>query len=642
PLLPDSIRLLRLLPSEDETAPIQCELFHYSLQESGRRTHPYEALSYVWGRADNPQSIFVREHDPTSGNGLPVTQNLHAALARLRYSLFERIIWIDAVCINQNDDREREQQIQFMAKIYALANRVIVWLGEVAEDSDQALHWIRAAGGTMPQIPLCDGMSQQAVTALLQRPWFRRIWVLQEVAAARHILVMCGSMEIDGCAFALGIDSFQRFDDVRAGLQSLTSSVTYLIRGSIFRSSFSMSRSGRYSLDICPLGELVDLYRAHEATKSHDRVFALLGMSSDDLSKSRLLPDYTVSWEELLKRLTKYLLCEEISVEILGVGREIAVIKGKGFVLGKVLFVQSNAVQNERVNVHVIFKNGEISDSLPLQTSTTSVRDGDIICLLQGASNPTIIRQRQDHFEVIAIAARPLTEIPVIAGSIDWSTFLQLEILFIHDLVLVWDWEISLDKSQHPERYDRVLQCSTELHGPLERATRIWTVARVLADVRKSKKARKRLQEAVMGYETAFGIQHSDKLETEYDLTPLSWAAKNGHDAVVRLLLAKDDVDPDMKDSQSNRTPLSWAAEKGHEAIFQLLLDTGNVEIDSKDAFRRTPLSWAAEGGHETIVQLLLSKDDVDPGLEDVSGWTPLSWAAEKGHATIVNLLLST
>lgn len=106
-----------------------------------------------------------------------MTQNLHAALARLRYSLFERIIWIDAVCINQNDDREKEQQIQFMAKIYALANRVIVWLGEVAEDSDQALHWIRAAGGTMPQIPLCDGMSQQAVTALLQQPWFRRIWV---------------------------------------------------------------------------------------------------------------------------------------------------------------------------------------------------------------------------------------------------------------------------------------------------------------------------------------------------------------------------------------------------------------------------------------------------------------------------------
>lgn len=470
----------------------------------------------------------------------------------------------------------------------------------------------------------------------------RCIQVLQEVAAARHIQVMCGSKEMDGYAFSLGVDSFQGFDNAHPGLQSLTRSVTYLVRGSIFRSSFPISRSDRYSLDICPLGELVDLYRAHEATKSHDRVFALLGMSSDDLSKSRLLPDYTVSWEELLKRLTKYLLCEEISVEILGVDREIAVIKGKGFVLGKVSFVQSNAVQNERVDVDVIFKNGETSNCLPLQTSTTSVRDGDIICLLQGASNPTIIRQRRDHFEVIAIAARPLKKIPVIAGPIHWSTFLQSEIPFVYDLILIWDWEISLEKLQHPERYDRVLGCLTELGGSLERANRIWTVARVLADVRKSKKARKRLQEAVMGYETAFGIQHSDELETEHDLTPLSWAAKNGHDAVVHLLLAKDDVDPDMKDSQSNRTPLSWAAEKGHETIVQLILSKDDVNPGLKDVSGRTPLSWAAEKGYATIVNLLLSTGTIRVDSRDKKARTPLWWAAERGHDNVVELLLQT
>jgi hypothetical protein len=183
PLLPDSIRLLRLLPNEDKTAPIQCELFHYSLQELGRRTHPYEALSYVWGGSDKPQSISIREHnsksghDSTNGHDLPATENLHAALTRLRYPFYERIIWIDAVCINQNDEREKEQQIQFMAKIYALANRVIVWLGEAAEDSDQALHWIRVAGGKKSKYPSTNETIQQAVIALLHRPWFRRIWV---------------------------------------------------------------------------------------------------------------------------------------------------------------------------------------------------------------------------------------------------------------------------------------------------------------------------------------------------------------------------------------------------------------------------------------------------------------------------------
>lgn len=141
--------------------------------------HPYEALSYVWGGSDKPQSISIREHNSTSEHYLPVTENLHAALTRLRYPFYERIIWIDAICINQHNEREKEEQIELMARIYALANRVVVWLGEAAEDSDQALHWIRVAGGKKSKNPSINKSIQQAVIALLQRPWFRRIWVLE-------------------------------------------------------------------------------------------------------------------------------------------------------------------------------------------------------------------------------------------------------------------------------------------------------------------------------------------------------------------------------------------------------------------------------------------------------------------------------
>lgn len=183
PLLPDSIRLLRLLPHQDNTAPIQCELFHYSLQKSGKRRHPYDALSYVWGGSDKPRSIFIRKHnstranDFTSGHDLPITENLYEALLRFRDCSIEQIMWIDAVCINQDNEREKEQQIQFMARIYAQANRVVVWLGETQEDSDQALQAIRIAGGTNLKISSTDETIQQAIVALLQRPWFRRIWV---------------------------------------------------------------------------------------------------------------------------------------------------------------------------------------------------------------------------------------------------------------------------------------------------------------------------------------------------------------------------------------------------------------------------------------------------------------------------------
>jgi hypothetical protein len=90
----DNIRLLCLLPNEDEAAPLQCELRNYSLQKSGRRTHLYEALSYVWG---NPSETLPMCLDK---NQFPIIVNLYTALLHLRDYSIERIIWVDAVCIN--------------------------------------------------------------------------------------------------------------------------------------------------------------------------------------------------------------------------------------------------------------------------------------------------------------------------------------------------------------------------------------------------------------------------------------------------------------------------------------------------------------------------------------------------------------
>src|SRR6266576_3670265 len=97
----NGIRLLRLMPNKDKTAPIKCQLFNYSLQ-SDQRTHLYEALSYVWGNPNKTVPIFI------SGHRFYITENLHAALWHLRDCSIERIIWVDAICINQADDKEKE------------------------------------------------------------------------------------------------------------------------------------------------------------------------------------------------------------------------------------------------------------------------------------------------------------------------------------------------------------------------------------------------------------------------------------------------------------------------------------------------------------------------------------------------------
>lgn len=170
-LSPTQIRLLRLFPSVDEDAPLQTELFSFSFLEAGKDVHPYHALSYVWGGNDKPRFMLI------SGHEMSITENLYWALIRLRHPLMERTLWIDAICINQGDDREKERQIRIMAYIYAQASCVIVWLGKEGDNSDRALEEIRAAGDPALRDNMGSPNTPNAIRALLERSWFQRIWV---------------------------------------------------------------------------------------------------------------------------------------------------------------------------------------------------------------------------------------------------------------------------------------------------------------------------------------------------------------------------------------------------------------------------------------------------------------------------------
>lgn len=151
-------------------------------------TRPYEALSYVWGSENDKKPIYV------DGKELRVTANLHVALSHLRHRFWERFLWIDAICIDQKENAEKNHQVQSMAKIYAKAGRVIVWLGDAADNGDQALEAIRKAAQEQytdsaiyepnHQATLARDLTNssnneanQAILRLLQRPWFQRIWV---------------------------------------------------------------------------------------------------------------------------------------------------------------------------------------------------------------------------------------------------------------------------------------------------------------------------------------------------------------------------------------------------------------------------------------------------------------------------------
>jgi len=113
--------------------------------------------------------------------------------------------------------------------------------------------------------------------------------------------------------------------------------------------------------------------------------------------------------------------------------------------------------------------------------------------------------------------------------------------------------------------------------------------------------------------------------------TPLLYAAKGGHEGIVKLLLDRKKINPDSR-GHDGQTPLWRAAWGGHEGIVKLLLDRKEVNLDSRDNYGRTPLWCAANSGHEGIVKLLLGLKQVNPDSRDNFGRTPLWCAACSGH----------
>ncbi|KAK3955167.1 ankyrin repeat-containing domain protein [Pseudoneurospora amorphoporcata] len=678
---PGHIRLLQLLPSENEDAAIHCRLFYTTLDSKGTRL--YEALSYVWGSEDKPCSIFI------DGYNLAVGKNLYAALLHLRDNSVQRTIWIDAICINQGDNEEKGHQVQSMAKIYAKASRVIVWLGEEVAGSDQALEEIRIAAKLSTR-RLDDNAG---ILTLLQRPWFQRIWVLQEVAAARHILIKCGSAEVDGFAFCSGLNALNVSNELPAGLRARILSVTYLIRDAIFRPKYTTSQSDNFSLDIRPLGELIEMYHTREATDRRDKVYALLGMSSDNPTAAGLFADYKISWKQLFNKLIHFFLSELVSVD-LSDDKEIAAIEGKGCILGEVSSVKRNATWEDRQDVTITWRNAPsyicVKEAwVPcwtLPTTVKSIQKGDVVCLLQGATRPTILRPYNDHWAVIMIAVSPAGDPQATTRDIKWSELLQSITVFPHNFLLIWDWDINPDRQQDKNNHDYFASIpehsKTGLEGCLDAATRIRNVRLVLQEVKQYGVAVKNLREETAVLERALGTEDLEKedaketmvnqlIEDKGQWTLLCLAAGNGHETVVKLLLDTGKVNLHREELQ---TALWLAAQKGYKGIVQMLLDTGKVNVGAKDEDGQTALHraaitghevvvqllfdtvevdlhstelqkvlhWAAENGQEAVVKLLLDSGKVDVGAKDENGQTALHMAAENGHEAVVKLLLDT
>ena len=351
-LVTGRIRVLILKPGAGRE-PLRCVL-----AQEPDMTAQYDALSYTWGNSSKPYLIEV-DMMYSAGNidfidfsTVAVTANLYSALRQLRSASHERRFWIDAICINQHDAEEREAQVLRMKNIFNRARQTVVWLGEEDETTEDATKAIGLLARYLeiPReaqqvfridlekaefLPWKLGeyhecyMSAPVWTAferLLDRSWFSRVWVYQEIAVSHRIAVRCGSIPL--CWTQLrkactAVEMYQLGISCR-GHQPLNTSVLVMheAQGTYYdeiltvpggamapvhkprpkprepRSSTNMKGHDatvdgatflRPRLDIMLL-----LLRWAEATDPRDKVYALLGISSG-ISRTRIRPDYTLT-----------------------------------------------------------------------------------------------------------------------------------------------------------------------------------------------------------------------------------------------------------------------------------------------------------------------------------------------------------
>jgi len=287
-------------------------------------TPRYEALSYTWGAPGGNHLVWIQYPDNSTQEGyavLPVTENLSITLRHLRLPKVPRIIWIDAICINQSDITERNLQVQRMTHIYRLASNLVVWLGPENDDSNLAISTLEFLAEQVDitrhlyniNRPGCfawntqdwylfrtdlpyDEQTWRSLESLFHREWFTRVWVLQEIALVHpsRAIVLCGKVEITWSAMRRAIICLSSRNNLGPSLSTPSS-----------RTKFR-----NYMLDVARVAEynpahslalIVRYFDSRCCANPRDRVYGLMGLMSEKL-RAQIKVDYDLGVLEVYKQ----------------------------------------------------------------------------------------------------------------------------------------------------------------------------------------------------------------------------------------------------------------------------------------------------------------------------------------------------
>ncbi|KAI1648461.1 HET-domain-containing protein [Daldinia loculata] len=285
-------------------------------------TLPYEALSYVWGSKKGRMPIYVSRVDTATTNRLrdtvqmkfekiQVTRNLDVALRHLRYDEAPRVMWIDALCINQTDEVEKSPQVATMGEIFRLARRVIAWLGPEENDSNNAMYLMDYLGSQVevdfirwslrPAVGCIDpgisdgdiglpfqGRDVYSIYYLLSRQWFERLWIRQEIhLAGPEAVIMCGLYQVKWSSFRRGLACIYLKPTPATDFTDQCKTQINSLRGFMFQRKTNNLIGSDYDFNYT------------RCLDPRDRLYAVLALLNDEDKALIPSPDYTQPYDKL-------------------------------------------------------------------------------------------------------------------------------------------------------------------------------------------------------------------------------------------------------------------------------------------------------------------------------------------------------
>lgn len=285
----DGFRTMILHPASDPSAVIDCEF-----EPSGLYLAPkYEALSYVWGNKTIPRYIRLDRKI------LQITPNLYEALLALRRASEPRRLWVDAICINQHDVNERNQQVTLMGNIYMNASRVVIWLGNSGEDSHLVFQHIARFRDDESHIdmPRYEGATLAALQRLFQRPWFFRTWVIQEKVLSKEAMICCGPESAS-------------WGEVFAGVPPIPGLIDRPIRGLDYQARAHKIHKLRPTTGF---RAVLEYSRDCQVTDPKDRVYGILGL----LKPGLIEVNYDTNVQDIYRSFTQAVIEDSGSIDLL-------------------------------------------------------------------------------------------------------------------------------------------------------------------------------------------------------------------------------------------------------------------------------------------------------------------------------------